>query len=227
MDEALQTEKLYVRRGRFMVCDVNLCLENGQMLAVSGKSGAGKSTLIHGIGGAIRPEAGRITYWGREMYQDEIGIRRNMSVMYDTPNFNLELKPRRLVKEIMKFEPWFDREKFEVYMQQMELDSNMRVKLYSLDMQKKLMLILALCRNPRLLVMDEPTNGVDALSRQLMWEMIADYRKEQELSVLYTTNDEAELERADAVVSMKNGVCMLTEEGAEKKETKKEHEAFL
>ena len=205
MNNALEVEKLYIRRGSFWLKDVNLQLGEEKIHAIAGKSGSGKSTLIRAIGGAVRPDAGCIRYFGREMCDAEKEIRRKMSVVYDTPNFNVELKPDRLVRELAKFEPWLDQQKYVWLMQEMELNRQMKVKLYSEGQQRKLMLILALCRNPELLVMDEATSGVDRGSRAAMWKMIADYRQERPLSVLFTTHHEEEMYVADRIWYMEDG----------------------
>ena len=63
-----------------MLRDFNMELEVGQIHVITGKSGSGKSTLFRAIGGALRPEAGRILYYGKEMYEDELKIRKRMSV---------------------------------------------------------------------------------------------------------------------------------------------------
>lgn len=205
MNNALEVEKLYIRRGSFWLKDVNLKLEEGKIHAIAGKSGSGKSTLIRAIGGALRPDAGCIRYFGNEMYEEEKEIRRKMSVVYDSPNFNVEWKPDRLVKELAKFEPWMDQQKYVQLMQEMELNRQIKVKLYSEGQQRKLMLILALCRNPELLVMDEATSGMDRASRAAMWKLIADYRQEKTLSVLFTTHHEEEMYVADLIWYMEDG----------------------
>ena len=202
MAEALEIEKLYVRRGSFLLQDVNLSVEENCLYAAAGKSGVGKSTLIQAIGGAVAPAAGRIRYWGREMYEDETSIRREMSVVYDQPNFNTEMKPEKLIHEIRKFEPWFDEETCAVYMQQLELNPKLRVKLYSESMQRRFMLVLALCRNPKFLVMDEITSGVSRASREVMWDIIDTYRKEHALTILFTTHHDEEIARADHVLHL-------------------------
>ena len=164
--QALKIEKLYLKHGGFLLRDFNMELEVGQIHVITGKSGSGKSTLFRAIGGALRPEAGRILYYGKEMYEDELKIRKRMSVIYDAPNFNMELSPERLAREWKKFEPWFDREAFTSYMNRLELEMNERVKLYSVEKCRKLMLALALSRNPELLVMDDVTSGLPIGGRQ-------------------------------------------------------------
>lgn len=213
MNNALEVEKLYIRRGSFWLKDVNLKLEEGKIHAIAGKSGSGKSTLIRAIGGALRPDAGCIRYFGNEMYEEEKEIRRKMSVVYDKPNFNVELKPDRLVKELTKFEPWLDQKKYEQLMYEMELNRQIKIKLYSEGQQRKLMLILALCREPELLVMDEATSSMDRGSRAAMWKVIADYRQEKPLSVLFTTHHEEEMYVADRIWYMENGCLKENDEG--------------
>lgn len=212
MTKALEIERLYVRRGNFLLADVNLSVEENSICAVAGKSGSGKSTLMGAVGGAVRPAAGRICYAGRQMYEDEAAIRREMSVIYDAPNFNTEMKPEKLIREIRKFEPWFDEKSCTIYMQQLELNPKLRVKLYSESMQRKLMLAFALSRKPKLLVMDEATSGVSRESRKIMWEMIHTYRKEYPLTVLFTTHHEEEIAGADQVLSLPVGCPNKREE---------------
>ncbi len=205
MNNALEVEKLYIKRGSFWLKDVNLQLGEEKIHAIAGKSGSGKSTLIRAIGGALRPDAGCIRYFGKEMYEAEKEIRRKMSVVYNTPNFNVELKPDRLVKELAQFEPWLDQKKYVQLMQEMELNRQIKVKLYSEGQQRKLMLILALCRNPEILVMDEATSGMDRASRAAMWKLIADYREQKPLSVLFTTHHEEEMCVADRIWYLDEG----------------------
>ena len=133
------------------------------------------------------------------MYEDELKIRKRMSVIDDAPNFNMELSPERLAREWKKFEPWFDREAFTSYMNRLELEMNQRVKLYSVEKCRKLMLALALSRKPELLVMDEVTSGVDTQTRQMMWEMVEKYRSKQELTILFSSHHEEELLLADRI----------------------------
>lgn len=206
--DALRIEHLYLRSGRFWVCDVDLALPAGEAAAIYGKTGAGKSTVIRAVGGAQQPDAGCIRFWGQELYENEAGIRRRMSVVYDEPNFNTELKPSRLVREIRKFEPFFDREAFAAYMEQLELAEDRRVREYSADMVKKLMLALALCRNPELLVLDEPTSGADAETKLLIWQVIDEYRERTGAAVLYTTHHKEEFARAARGICMKNGAVV-------------------
>lgn len=175
------------------------------MAALAGRSGAGKSTLIQVVGNALEADAGMIRYFGRQMYEAEKQIRGQVSVVYDQPNFNTEFRAGRLVREIRRFEPNYDFVRFEKYMDQLGLDKKKRIRNFSQGSIKKFMLVLALCRNPRLLVMDEPTSGLDEKSREEFWEVIRDYRDGRELAILFSTHNKAELANCCTVVRLENG----------------------
>lgn len=203
----LKVENLYVQQGEFWLENVNLQLEQGQTGVLVGKSASGRTTLLSTIAGAIRPVSGKILYQGKEMYEDEKKIRKRMSVVYAQPNFNTELTPRRLEKEISRFEPWFDHEAFAFYRKKLELDAEMRVKLYPENLQRKLLLAFALGRKPSFLLMDEVTSSADDASRKQMWELIFDYKKEHPLTILYASHNEEEILQAQQVWILEHGTC--------------------
>ncbi len=202
----LELEKVYLRRGDFVLHDISFIINEGETVAILGRSGAGKSTLIQIIGNALLADVGRIRYFGKELYENEMEIRKKISVIYDAPNFNMEMKAVKLAAEIRKFEPWFSMEDFSCRMKEAGLDETNRIKMYSKGMQKKYMLILALCRQPNFLVMDELTSGVDDLSREEMLHMIADYRKKNSLTILFSTHNQEDVKRvATRVLKLENG----------------------
>lgn len=202
----LELQKIYQKAGTFCLKDIHFVLETNTVTAVIGRSGAGKSTLIRLIAQAEIPEVGRILYDGKEMYEDEYAIRKKMSVVYDVPNFNTELKAGKLAGMLQKMEPWFDLGQFSEYMEFAGLDADIRMKQYSTGMQKKFMLILALCRQPELLIMDEPTSAVDPVSRKEMIALLHKYRREHELTVLFSTHNFEDVEEvADYVILLKKG----------------------
>lgn len=206
LKKALELEKLYYRQGNFLINDVNFSIDENEIVALCGRSGAGKSTLIRLIGNAIEPDAGIIRYFGEELYQNEKEIRRNISMVYDRVNFNVELTGNKLAKEIKKFEPFFDMDDFQNYMSTFGLDGNKRIRFYSRGMRKMYMLTIALARKPKLLVMDEPTSEVDEETGKLMKRVITEYRKQNGLTVLFSTHHNDEMNNfADRVILMKEG----------------------
>ncbi len=203
--DVLSLEQIYLYRGNFFLQDINFVLRENEIVLLEGNSGAGKSTLIHLIGNSIQPDFGRITYFGKERYEAEQEIRKKTSILYDVPNFNKELKAKRLAKEIKKFEEHFDMEAFHNYMQIFSLEETKKVKHYSTGMQKKFMLSIALSRKPELLVMDELTSGVDEESRVKMLEQIKLYQNTHTLTVLFSTHNPKDRDIATRIQKMEDG----------------------
>lgn len=204
--KALELQGVYLQRGNFLLQNINLSIEKGDTVALTGRSGAGKSTLIGLIGNAVAADAGIIRYFGKEMYEAETTIRGQLSVVYDQPNFNTEFRAKRLAQEIRRFEKAYDLERFEQYMEQLGLDGKKRVKHFSKGSMKKFMLILALCRGPQLLVMDEPTSELDENSGEEIWTLISEYRKQQELTILFSSHNKEEIQGLGArTVRLENG----------------------
>ena len=204
--KVLELENIYFRQGNFILKDINLNLEEGEVVALTGKTGSGKSTLVSLIGNANVADSGIIRYFGKELYENEKSIRKDMSVVYDRINFNREMRARRLAKEIKRFEKDFDLAHFDKYLEIFELDPSQRIRYFSTEMRRKYMLSLALSRNPKLLVMDDITKDVEQESRTLMWKVIEEYRHDRGLSIIFTTRNKDDIENSRArVVELEGG----------------------
>ena len=204
--KVLELENIYFRQGNFILKDINLNLEEGEIVALTGKPGSGNSTLVSPIGNANVADSGIIRYFGKELYENEKSIRKDMSVVYDRINFNREMRARRLAKEIKRFEKDFDLAHFDKYLEIFELDPSQRIRYFSTEMRRKYMLSLALSRNPKLLVMDDITMDVEQESRTLMWKVIEEYRQARGLSIIFTTRKEDDIENSRArVVELEGG----------------------
>lgn len=209
MESVLELDRVYYKQGSFLLNNISISLANNETIALVGKSGSGKSTLMRIIGNAAVADAGIVRYFGKELYEDEKNIRRLMSVIFDDSNFNTEFKAGKLAREIKKFEPDFDLEKFSEYMKRLELDENMRIRFYSKGMQRKYALVLALSRKPSLLVMDEVTSGVDETSRTEMWKIVNEYKTNNDLAIIFSTHHMKDIEATGArIISIDKGECL-------------------
>lgn len=204
--KALEFEEIYYKRGFFTLADVNFSVSEGEVVAISGRSGSGKTTLFELMGNVVRPAGGFIRYFGKEMYEDEANIRKQMSVMFTEPNFNGERRPDHFVKEVKRIEPSLDIEAFYEYIHFFELDDKTAIRKYSKGMRKKMMLAFYLSRNPRLLLMDEPTSGLDEKSKEEVFEAISRYKSKHELTIVFSTHSHDDMSYyADRVLTIENG----------------------
>lgn len=203
---ALEVKNVYFRQGDFIFKNLNFELKEGELLVLKGSSGSGKSTLIQLIGNAKKVSAGKILYYNKELYEDEYAIRKRMSVVYDYPNFNTEFSGKKIAKTIHKFEPFFSIKYFKEKMNNFGIDENVKVRQFSTEMEKKFMVILALSRTPDILIMDEPTCGLDEEARNDIWNMIFEYKQNHKLSILFSSHHEHEMELlANGVICLENG----------------------
>ncbi len=208
----LETEELKkVFKGKTAVDGVNLYLDKGESVGLLGPNGAGKSTTISMISSLIKPTAGDVKLKGQSVLKDPGIIRNVLGVvpqeiaLYEelTAYENLKffgriygLKGKELefkIQEILEIVGLKERQK--------EI-----VKTYSGGMQRRINMAAAMLHEPELLIMDEPTVGIDPQSRSHILDTVRHLNQEKGLTVLYTSHYMEEVERlCDRVYIMDHG----------------------
>lgn len=181
--------------------DLNLTVEEGQMIALVGADGAGKTTSLRLIAGLLKPSAGSV----------DLAVSRG-SVSYMPQKFGLyeDLTVQEnlsLYASLYGLPPEEQEERFKLLLSLSSLENftgRLAGKL-SGGMKQKLGLICTLVRSPRLLLLDEPTVGVDPFSRSELWKIVTDLTKAERMSVILSTSYLDEAERCDTVVLLKEG----------------------
>ena len=207
---AIQIEQLHKRFGSLHALKgVSLSIEQGEFFGLLGPNGAGKSTLISTLAGLLRPTAGKISVMGHDVVNDYQAARMALGVVPQ----ELVFDPFFNVREMLRFQAgyfgkgrendvWVD-EVIETLGLTDKAHTNMR-KL-SGGMKRRALIAQALAHKPPVIVLDEPTAGVDVELRQIMWEFIKKLNREGHTIVLTTHY----LEEAEAlctrVAMMKQG----------------------
>ncbi|MED7788914.1 ABC transporter ATP-binding protein [Francisella sp. 19X1-34] len=199
-EKALEIKNLtkVYKDGFKAVNDISLDVNKGDFFALLGPNGAGKSTTLGMISSLVNKTSGQIKIFGHDIDSDFISARKNIGVMPQEVNLNLFEKPINILitqagfygiskKEILPYA--------EELLKKVDLydKRNAQVRFLSGGMKRRLMVIRALIHKPKLLILDEPTAGVDVELRNSLWEMIAEFHKEG-LTVILTTHylEEAE-----------------------------------
>ena len=202
--------KKYLRRAALE--DVSFALEPGQVCLLLGPNGSGKTTAMKLIAGLTRESAGEISFDGQR-----IGARSKAHIAY-MPTENYFYSYMTIADAGKYYADFFDDfrpDRFERWLRDMDLDGRDRISKLSSGMAAKLRLSLILSRDARLMLFDEPLNGVDILTRQQVIEAILTAR-DPERALLISTHLVDELEDVvDACVFLKEGRLVLSGSKAE------------
>lgn len=149
--------------------DLDLTIEKGKIVGILGPNGSGKTTLLKLVAGLIRPTGGNIKVCG-----NEIGHKTKELIAYlpDSDFLYPWMKISDAKKVYTSFFKDFNSEKFKEMLEFMKLDEEMAVKGLSKGMQEKLALALTLSRDAKLIILDEPLNGVDPVAREQILKAI-------------------------------------------------------
>ena len=211
-NNALEINNLNASIGNFSLQDVNFSVAKGTIMGLVGKNGAGKTSLIKTILDIIPETAGEVLFDGISMFGNETIIKGKIGVVYDSLIYPVNLKPVKVKKVIAPFYKNFDHKKFDELMKHFELDPNKRLLAYSKGMQMKFGIVMALCHNPDLIILDEPTAGLDPIARAEVVDLLLELMQKEERSILFSTHITSDLEKiADYITMIDNGKIVFSQ----------------
>jgi ABC-type multidrug transport system ATPase subunit len=190
----------------FSLGPLDLTVPRGAIYGFVGPNGAGKTTTIDLMFGMGAKDAGSITLLGLDHLRDEVAMKRQ--VAYVSPELRFEPWGRvyKAVQFVRGFYPTWDQTYCERLMTSLDLGANDRIATLSFGARIKLALILALSWKPKVLVLDEPTVGLDAISKQAVFAELLAAVQDEDRTVLISSHGLTDLERfADHVGMIKNG----------------------
>ena len=209
---ALEIKNLTVDFGDFAIRKMNLDIKKGAVTGLVGRNGAGKSTLIKTIM-RQQPATGSILYDGKKFAEHEVKILSKTACVFDAPHFSLSAKPKKLKKAFAALYPAFNGQMFDELCAKFNLPQDKRVVKYSLGMQRKLCIIIALCQSPELLILDEPTSGIDPVDRAEVVALLQQFMLDENHTILFSTHITEDLDKiADYIVMIENGRILLNED---------------
>jgi len=207
MSNAIELQDLHYRAGKsFAITNLNLHVPTGSIYGFLGPNGSGKTTTIRVVLGLLRPRAGRVTVLGRSMPADAPSILARTGFVPEQPHLDPTLTVRETLRFQAAFYPSWDRTWAEQLLRSFDLDERLPFGRLSKGQKGKVMMLLALAQRPELLVLDEPTDGLDPVVRRDMLTALVDYVSQREATVFISSHLVHELERiCDWVGVMDNG----------------------
>jgi ABC-2 type transport system ATP-binding protein len=217
-DLALQTEALTKRFGaRTAVDRLSLRVERGDIYGFLGPNGAGKSTTLRMLLGLVRPTSGVIKFTLRATGWEYLRARSRVGAIIEAPAFYENFSGRRNLQLLASLSGGVQRKRVEQVLEIVGLRDRARdpVKVYSYGMRQRLGIAQALLPTPELIILDEPTNGLDPQGIQQTRELIRRLRDEFKLTVLLSSHLLSEIEQLCNRVGIIHEGHLLYEGGPE------------
>lgn len=210
-DNILEIQGLSGGIGDFRLRDINLSIERGTVMGLIGKNGSGKSTLIQTISNFLPRCEGNVLFNGMPMAGNEVEVKNMLGLVLDQFLYPLASNPLKIAKLMSPVYRNFDHEKFRELMKRFDLPDMKTLIKYSTGMRNTFNIIMALCHNPDLIIMDEPTAGLDPEVRQDILDVLHEFVEDENKSILFSTHITSDLEKiADNITLIDNGKTLFT-----------------
>ncbi|MBP7867699.1 MAG: ABC transporter ATP-binding protein [Acidobacteria bacterium] len=190
----------------FQLGPLDLALDPGKILAYVGVNGAGKTTTLNCLVGLLKPDAGRITVFGRPNDPRDPAWKQDIGFVGDRHVFYERWSAAENLRFLAGFYPAWDDRKAGALAARLRLPLQRRARDLSAGNRVKLSLVAALAHSPRLLVLDEPTAGLDPVVRQELLDELLEVIQDEERAVFYSTHVLADIRRlADELAFLDEG----------------------
>jgi len=214
MTDVVNIDGLSVRYGkRTAVERASLAIPSGSVYALLGRNGAGKSSLVRCMLGQQRPSEGRVTLFGRDVWREREELMQRVGIVSEEADAPPDMRVSAIAKFCASVYSNWQQPAFESRLERFEVSPSARFGNLSKGQKKQVSLALAMAMTPELIVLDDPTLGLDVVARKSLFEEVITELAERGITVFLTTHDLAGIETlADRVAIMKNGRVVLEEE---------------
>jgi ABC-2 type transport system ATP-binding protein len=195
----------------FALKDVSFSLPRGFIMGLIGPNGAGKTTIIRLIMNLTRRDAGEVKVFGLDNRSDEVAVKARIGFVYDTPGFWEDQTLDAQRRALGVFYPRWSDATFASLAAEFELPLDKKYKALSQGTKTKFALAMALSHEADLLVMDEPTTGLDPVFRRDLLKRLSAILQDEGKSILFSTHITSDLERvADFVTFVRAGQVVFS-----------------
>lgn len=193
--------------------DCTLEVPEGRVTGLIGKNGAGKSTTFKAILGLIRRDSGEIQIFGNPAKELSAQDKEKIGVVLADSGFCGYLTVKDVIQMMGHLYSQFQKEDFIRKCEKFELPLNKKIKDFSTGMKRKLQVLAALSHEAELLILDEPTAGLDVIARDELLELLREYMEREGRSILISSHISGDLEGfCDDIYMIDEGRIMLHEE---------------
>ena len=213
MENVLKVTGLCQSYGHFSLQDVSFSLPEGCITGLIGANGAGKTTTLRTILGLTNHTSGHIDFFGMDMEKEAPRIKDRIGVVLDDGCFYDELSLGEMKNVLAPAYTSWCEEEFRGYLARFSLDLKQKIGTLSKGMRMQYALALALSHKAELLILDEPTGGLDPLVRGQLLTILTDYMAKGGKGVFFSTHITSDLDKiADMLILIDKGCIVFQEE---------------
>jgi len=196
MASAVHLENITHRFGKVLALDgLSLTVQQGEMYGFLGRNGAGKTTTLRLLMGLLRPDAGHIALLGQQVKRVPVALKQRIGYVCQEPNYYPWMTAAQLGGFVGSFYPKWDAAQFQRLLKQLDVPTDRRASEMSGGTRTKLGLALALAPRPELLLLDEPTAGLDPVARREFNDQLQALQREQGTTVMFSSHLVGEVEQ--------------------------------
>lgn len=208
----LNLEHVQKTYGTFSL-DVSLQVQEGQVIGLIGANGAGKSTAFRSILGLICSEAGRCEMFDKPIMELTTADKQKIGVVLAESGFSGYLTVKDAMSVMSAMYTDFSKSEFEEKCRRFQIPLKKQIKEFSTGMKAKLKVLLALSHDAKLLVLDEPTAGLDVVAREEVLDMLREYMEDGTKGILISSHISSDLEGlCDELYMIDNGHIVMRAE---------------
>ena len=209
MEYSLKIENLQKKYLDFSLQNISFGVPNGSIVGLIGENGAGKSTTIKLILELINKDGGNVTFWNKRLDNIDKG---DIGVVYDECSFHEVLNARQISNIMTNVYKQWDSKKFKSLLDYFSLPNDKKIKDFSKGMKMKLSIAVVLSHNPKLLILDEATSGLDPIVRDQVLDVFLDFIQDENHSILMSSHITSDLEKiAEYVTFIHEGNLIFSE----------------
>jgi ABC-2 type transport system ATP-binding protein len=215
-ESVLEVRNLSIRYGRREVlAGVSFSVQQGAVYALLGRNGAGKTSLIRAILGQQRPDRGEVAVLGLDVWRHRAALMRRIGVVPEEHDIPPSMTFRQLASFFERLHEQWDRRTFEGRLERIGIRPNQPIHSLSKGEKRQVALAAALAHRPELLLLDDPTLGLDAVARRTLFDELIDELAGRPVTVLLTTHDLSAAELLATHVGILHGSAVVVDEEIE------------
>ena len=206
-ESAIEIRDLHFSYGRRQVlAGVNLEVPTGTIFGLLGRNGAGKTTTIKALLGLLKPESGQCKVLGLDSQKDPLAVRRGVGYMAEDQRMYGWMTVDQIIRWSASFYPKWDRSFTDKLLEVLQLDRKIKVKALSKGQNSRLALLLALGHRPQVVILDDPTLGLDPIARKEFLRYVIGLLQSHNVTVFFSSHLLYEIEPvADYVAILDQG----------------------